>query len=137
MPVTASTVSPICRVPPRKTGLFNLESASPESSMPMVNKSMATPISATWSMTSLLLTTPRSEGPQSTPVSKKPTVAGSLRRLQTMVTTMERRKRITNSYRNGTSIYSPARFRFDYIYYMRQMLPEVLIQLIKSIDLCI
>ena len=47
MPVTASTVSPICRLPPRKTGRLSLLRASPESSMPMVKSSMATPSSAT------------------------------------------------------------------------------------------
>ena len=95
-PAMASTVRPICRLPPRNTGRFRRLRASPDSSIPMVNSSMATPSSAT-SLMDWLSTMPSREGPHNTPVSKNPTVAVSFILLHTRLTTMESRKMMTSS----------------------------------------
>ncbi len=105
--MTASIVRPIWSVPPRNTGLLSLFNESPESSMPMVNISMAMPISAISLTACWSETRPQAFGPKMAPVSRKPTIAGNFRRLQTRLTAIERRKRMTISSNIPPMAYTP------------------------------
>jgi len=74
----AMIVSSTCAPPPRKTCFFSRESSARDSSMPMVNSSSTTPTSAMISTSCTALTSPKPCGPASTPVSRNPTMAGTL-----------------------------------------------------------
>lgn len=74
VPVTTITVRATCRVPPTRIKVFSRASRSRENSMPMVNSSSITPISAAASTTSRALIRPRALGPISPPASRNPTI---------------------------------------------------------------
>jgi len=79
----SATAPATCRPPPSSTSRRIRLSRWSENSMPMVNSSSITPISAAASMTPCSVTRARAFGPMTTPASRNPTIGTIRRRTKT------------------------------------------------------
>src|SRR5688572_22555047 len=97
--VVAPSVSETWSAPPVRRKVRTRDSSSTENSMPTVNRSRMTPISASASTCSTPSMSPNPNGPQSSPVTRNPTMGGSRARWNTTTTRTPRPKMRRSSWR--------------------------------------